>query len=563
MVAGFQVVGRIFGLQHGQVVPGLGADDGGFGTRCRRRSARFTLRAPATTCRLVRMVPSSTMTTPVPRLRSIARCSASSSPLSLSSISPITHHRGRHASSGLGGGEGSGSPSSEWRTARGMSSCVSTRPRAAARQAPASAGGQPVRPGPPVKAVARRPGVRAVVRRRQAAVAAAVDIGSGTAPGAAAAGEVRPAGLCGRAAGRTANKASLGHASAGRVCPGRWIDGTTLRAGCRGCERGGHWPHHRAMDRFALPPRRAEFDADRAAVVARRPGCRRGMLVMPAVRRALRARARAGMRPPARLTRWASTRCTSTVPPTTTSTACATPGRGARRPAAGGRGEIGIDHFVPGLDRDRMQHFYRAQLKLARDAGLPVILHVRRSADELLAGCAAIAVSGGTLHASTAARVQAVFVARGLRLGFRRRWPSNARCAAVRLPADPPGAGDRRARHPAALVVPHVRRNARPATSATTSRVELPRIAATLAARPTRLATRQPSPPPTFDVLPLRGTGAGQLAKRRYWRPGAGDGVAPRAAGAGQFSAWSPAQRYGHPSNHFWPAAGCPAGGSR
>ncbi len=31
-------------------------------------------------------------------------------------------------------------------------------------------------------------------------------------------------------------------------------------------------------------------------------------------------------------------------------------------------------------------HFYRAQLRLARKHGLPVILHVRRSADQLLQG---------------------------------------------------------------------------------------------------------------------------------------------------------------------------------
>ena len=49
-------------------------------------------------------------------------------------------------------------------------------------------------------------------------------------------------------------------------------------------------------------------------------------------------------------------------------------------------GEIGLDHFVLGLDRARQQAFYLAQLKLAAAAGLPVILHVRRSADALLAG---------------------------------------------------------------------------------------------------------------------------------------------------------------------------------
>jgi len=38
-------------------------------------------------------------------------------------------------------------------------------------------------------------------------------------------------------------------------------------------------------------------------------------------------------------------------------------------------GEIGLDHFVPGLDRERQEFFYREQLRLARRHGLPVVLH--------------------------------------------------------------------------------------------------------------------------------------------------------------------------------------------
>ena len=82
-------------------------------------------------------------------------------------------------------------------------------------------------------------------------------------------------------------------------------------------------------------------------------------------------------------------------------------------------GEIGLDHFVPGLDRDRQRHFYRAQLKLARNAGLPVILHVRRSADALLQGLRQIEVAGGIAHAFNGSAVQAgQFVERGFALGF-------------------------------------------------------------------------------------------------------------------------------------------------
>ena len=82
-------------------------------------------------------------------------------------------------------------------------------------------------------------------------------------------------------------------------------------------------------------------------------------------------------------------------------------------------GEIGLDHFVPGHDRARQQRFYVAQLRLARDAGLPVILHVRRSADALLAGLRRIEVAGGIAHAFNGSRVQAdAFVALGFKLGF-------------------------------------------------------------------------------------------------------------------------------------------------
>jgi TatD DNase family protein len=82
-------------------------------------------------------------------------------------------------------------------------------------------------------------------------------------------------------------------------------------------------------------------------------------------------------------------------------------------------GEIGLDHFVAGTDRARQQAFYVAQLKLARDAALPVLLHVRRSADALLHGLRRIEVRGGIAHAFNGSVVQATaFVDRGFKLGF-------------------------------------------------------------------------------------------------------------------------------------------------
>ena len=88
-------------------------------------------------------------------------------------------------------------------------------------------------------------------------------------------------------------------------------------------------------------------------------------------------------------------------------------------------GEIGLDFFVPalkqGLPLQRQEHFYREQLKLARAHGLPVILHVRRSADRLLKFLRALAPAGGWLgiaHAFNGSEQQAqAFIELGFKLG--------------------------------------------------------------------------------------------------------------------------------------------------
>ncbi len=82
-------------------------------------------------------------------------------------------------------------------------------------------------------------------------------------------------------------------------------------------------------------------------------------------------------------------------------------------------GEIGLDHFVPGLDPRRQEQFYVAQLALAREFALPVILHVRRSADTLLKHLRTFQVQGGIAHAFNGSEQQALaFVGLGFKLGF-------------------------------------------------------------------------------------------------------------------------------------------------
>ncbi|WP_347554019.1 TatD family hydrolase [Robbsia sp. KACC 23696] len=84
-----------------------------------------------------------------------------------------------------------------------------------------------------------------------------------------------------------------------------------------------------------------------------------------------------------------------------------------------GIGEIGLDYFVPGLDDSRQRAVFDAQLRLARDLDLPVICHVRRSQDPVLAGLRRFGVRQGIGHAFNGSRQQAEhYIAQGFKLGF-------------------------------------------------------------------------------------------------------------------------------------------------
>ena len=85
-------------------------------------------------------------------------------------------------------------------------------------------------------------------------------------------------------------------------------------------------------------------------------------------------------------------------------------------------GEIGLDYFVPGLDAARQEHFFQAQLALARKHDLPVLLHVRRSVDKVLKYLRQAAQDQpwrGIAHAFNGSDQQAqACLALGLNLGF-------------------------------------------------------------------------------------------------------------------------------------------------
>jgi TatD DNase family protein len=86
-------------------------------------------------------------------------------------------------------------------------------------------------------------------------------------------------------------------------------------------------------------------------------------------------------------------------------------------------GEIGLDGFVPEINTPeafaKQTYFFEAQLQIAQHHQLPVILHVRRSADGLLKGLRQFPVAGGIAHAFNGSLQQAkMFVEMGFKLGF-------------------------------------------------------------------------------------------------------------------------------------------------
>ncbi|WP_114663474.1 TatD family hydrolase [Polynucleobacter necessarius] len=84
-----------------------------------------------------------------------------------------------------------------------------------------------------------------------------------------------------------------------------------------------------------------------------------------------------------------------------------------------GIGEIGLDYFVEGLDPHKQDYFFQAQLDLAQQYQLPVILHVRRSQNAILKALRRRNIAGGITHAFNGSFQQAEqFIDLGFKLGF-------------------------------------------------------------------------------------------------------------------------------------------------
>nr|WP_272494096.1 TatD family hydrolase [Stenotrophomonas mori] len=149
------------------------------------------------------------------------------------------------------------------------------------------------------------------------------------------------------------------------------------------------------------------FDPDRGAVLERAAAAGVAALVVPAVTAAS----------------WPALR-----------QACALPGPLLRRPAYGlhpmflaehrpehlqalgdwlererpcAVGECGLDFFVEGLDADVQRRYFLAQLQLARDLGLPVIVHARRALDEVIHTLRRVGGLSGVVHSFSGSQEQA------------------------------------------------------------------------------------------------------------------------------------------------------------
>ena len=84
-----------------------------------------------------------------------------------------------------------------------------------------------------------------------------------------------------------------------------------------------------------------------------------------------------------------------------------------------GIGEIGLDYFLPELDPHHQAFFFEAQLDLAKEFELPVILHVRRSQDAILKALRSRKITGGIAHAFNGSFQQAEhFIKLNFVMGF-------------------------------------------------------------------------------------------------------------------------------------------------
>lgn len=104
-------------------------------------------------------------------------------------------------------------------------------------------------------------------------------------------------------------------------------------------------------------------------------------------------------------------------------------------------GECGLDYFVEGLDRDQQAFYFDAQLALAREFDLPLVVHARRAVDAVIAAIRRHPGVRGVVHSFSGSAEQAAQLHKLgwlLGLGGPVTYPraNRLRALAARIPLD-------------------------------------------------------------------------------------------------------------------------------
>ncbi len=82
-------------------------------------------------------------------------------------------------------------------------------------------------------------------------------------------------------------------------------------------------------------------------------------------------------------------------------------------------GETGLDFYLSDLDRDKQSQLFEAQLDIAKNHNLPVILHARKAVDAVIQSLRKYQIRRGIVHSFNGSYVQAMrLIDQGLKLGF-------------------------------------------------------------------------------------------------------------------------------------------------
>jgi len=82
-------------------------------------------------------------------------------------------------------------------------------------------------------------------------------------------------------------------------------------------------------------------------------------------------------------------------------------------------GEIGLDYYIENPNKKLQNKLFSAQLDVAHELNLPIILHVRKAHDDVLLHLKKAKVRGGAVHAFNGSYQQATrYIDLGFKLGF-------------------------------------------------------------------------------------------------------------------------------------------------